>query len=80
MRPTAVDFPRPGSAITNTLGLLISLARWNQLIGSQHTVAPLCRCRPNGTPIIGLPVPIAYGHSPHTCTVVPRHMSGACTY
>lgn len=62
------------------LGLLISPARWNQLMGSQHTVAPVCRCRPSGTPVIGDPLPIAKGHSPHTCTVVPRHISGGWRY
>ncbi len=52
-------------------------ARWYQLIGSQHSVAPVRMCRPNGTPTMGVPAPIANGHMPHTCTVVPRH-SSAC--
>src|SRR5699024_8426890 len=36
--------------------------------------------RPKGTPIMGVPEPIANGHSPHTCFVVPRHSSACCTY
>lgn len=41
MRRMIVDLPRPGLPSTNTDGLLMSFARWNQLIGSQHTVAPV---------------------------------------
>ncbi|MFF1818784.1 hypothetical protein ACFVWG_15895 [Kribbella sp. NPDC058245] len=52
----------------------------NQLIGSQHMVAPERMFRPIGTPTIGLPVPAENGHMPHTCTVVPRHSCGAWTY
>ena len=52
----------------------------NQLIGSQHMVAPDRMFRPIGTPTIGLPVPAANGHIPQTWTVVPRHSAGACTY
>ena len=39
MRRTQVDLPRPGLPRTKQEGLEISLARWNQLIGSQHRVA-----------------------------------------
>jgi hypothetical protein len=60
--------------------LEISFARMNQLIGSQHMVAPDRMFRPIGTPTIGLPVPAANGQSPHTWTVVPRHSAGACRY
>ena len=49
----------------------------NQLIGSAHSDAPVTRCRPTGTPIIGLPVPAAKGQRPQTWTLVARH-SGAC--
>lgn len=75
-----VDLPRPGLPSTNIDGFEISLARMNQLIGSQHMVAPERMLRPIGTPTIGLPVPAANGHMPHTCTVVPRHSAGACRY
>src|SRR5690606_11574241 len=79
MRRTIVDLPRPGRPSTNALGLLMRLARWNQLMGSQHTVAPVCRERPMGTPTMGAPAPTANGHSPQTCTLVPRYSSGGVT-
>lgn len=63
----------------NADGLLMSFARWNHEMGSQQSVAPVCVCRPSGTPIMGVPVPTANGQSPHTWTVVPRHSSGAWT-
>jgi len=44
---------------------MISLARRNHDRGSKHTVAPVCRCRPMGVPIIGVPDPTTHGHSPH---------------
>ena len=77
MRRTAVDLPLPGRDRKNTEGLLISLARWNHEITSQHSVAPVIRLRPMGTPTIGEPVPAAKGHSPHTWFVVARHSPGA---
>jgi hypothetical protein len=52
----------------------------NQLMGSQHIVAPDIMLRPIGTPTIGLPVPEVNGHRPHTWTVVPRHSSAAWMY
>jgi hypothetical protein len=39
MRRTSVDFPRPGLPRTNAEGLESRWARWNQLIGSQQTMA-----------------------------------------
>ncbi len=41
------------------LGTLISRAVRNQLMGSAHTVAPVSRCRPMGTPTTGEPDPAA---------------------
>src|SRR5690606_33351579 len=40
---------------------------------------PVNRWRPRGAPITGLPVPAVYGHKPHTCRVVPRHIEGVET-
>src|SRR5687767_11087180 len=79
MRRTTVDLPRPGLPSTKAEGLLISPARWNQLIGSQQSVAPDSMFRPSGTPTIGVPVPAANGHRPHAWTVVARHWSGGWT-
>jgi hypothetical protein len=76
IRRTRLDLPSPGRPRTNRLGLAISFARRNHAIGSQHTVAAVTRCRPIGTPTIGEPDPAEYGHSPHTCTEVPRHSGG----
>src|SRR5688500_18027581 len=70
----------PGSDSMYTLGLLISRARVYQEIGSKQTVAPVYRCRPIGTPIIGVVEPVPNGHMPHTWTVVPRYSIGASTY
>ena len=67
--------PRPGRPSTNWLGVLIMPLR-NQLIGSQHTVLSDIQCGPSGTPTSGSVVPAENGHSPHTCTLVPRY-SGA---
>ncbi len=51
----------------------MSRARWNQLIGSQQTVAWVSSWRPSGTPIMGEDAPEENGHSPQTWTVVPRY-------
>src|SRR5690242_3142559 len=80
IRRTAVDLPMPGSDSMKTLGLLIRRARVYQEIGSKHTVAPWYRCRPIGTPIIGVVEPVPNGHRPHTCTVVPRYSVGVSTH
>ena len=66
IRRTTVDFPRPGLPRMNAEGLEISRARWNQLIGSQQTVAWVSSWRPSGIPIMGEEVPEENGHSPHT--------------
>ncbi len=80
MRRMPVDLPRPGLPSTNADGLEIRWAVWNQEIGSQHKVAPVVMCRPNGTPTIGVPEPATHGHNPHTCLVVPRNSTaGAIT-
>ena len=73
---TADDLPSPGSPMKNADGLAIKCARLNQEIGSKHTVLPVKRCRPNGTPTIGVPDPMENGHNPHTCIEVPRHSWG----
>src|SRR6202044_1816814 len=58
-------------------GLVIRGARGNHEIGSPHTVTPVIRFWPSGAPADGDPDPAANGHSPHTCTDVPRHIVGA---
>ena len=73
IRRTTVDFPSPGLPRMNADGLEIRRARWNQLIGSQQTVACVSSWRPSGTPIMGEDAPEENGHSPHTWTVVPRY-------
>ncbi|WP_329484297.1 hypothetical protein OG555_19305 [Kribbella sp. NBC_01484] len=78
IRRTTVDFPRPGLPRMVADGLRISLARMNQLIGSQQIVASFLRLRPSGTPIMGAPLPTGNGHSPHTWIEVPRHRGGGC--
>src|SRR5690348_8588704 len=80
MRRTAVDLPMPGSDSMYTLGLLINLARVYHEIGSRQTVAQLERCRPIGTPISGVVLPVPNAHSPHACTVVPRYSTGGSTH
>ena len=60
----------------NSDGLEMYWARVNQLSGSPQTVAPVNRCCPSGTPVMGAPEPAANGHSPQACTVVARHMVG----
>ena len=68
-----MDLPSPGLPRMNAEGLEISRARWNQLIGSQQTVAWVSSWRPSGTPIMGEDAPEENGHSPQTWTVVPRY-------
>lgn len=57
MRRTSVDLPSPGLPRMKAEGLEMSRARWNQLIGSQHTVAWVSSWRPSGTPIMGEDAP-----------------------
>ena len=51
-RRTNVDLPIAGRPMTNMLGCSMMPAR-NQLIGSQHTPAPVVMLRPMGTPSTG---------------------------
>jgi hypothetical protein len=50
----------------NAEGLESRRARWNQLIGSQQTVAWVSSWRPSGTPIMGDDAPDENGHRPQT--------------
>jgi len=75
-RRSTVLLPRPGLPSTKTLGLLISFALVNQLMGSQHRDAPVRRCLPMGTPTIGAPAPRLNGHRPQVCRVLPLHSCG----
>jgi hypothetical protein len=43
--------------------------------GSQHTVSPVRRWCPTGTPTMGVPIPRVCGHSPHACTVVAKEVA-----
>ena len=71
-----MDLPRPGLPRTKQEGLEISLARWNQLIGSQHTPAPVIRLRPTGTPSAGRAMSVPNGQNPpHTWFDVPKNSS-----
>ena len=64
-----------GSPITNMLGCSMMPAR-NQLIGSQHTAAPVMSDRPTGTPSTGNAMSTANGQNPpHTCVLVPKNSS-----
>src|SRR5689334_11449805 len=76
IRLISVDLPRPGMPSMNSDGLEMYRARVNQLSGSPHTVAPVPRCCPRGTPTVGAPDPEANGQSPQACTVVARHIVG----
>ncbi len=58
MRRMRVDLPRPGRPSAKIDGFEM-IPDWNHEIGSAHTVAPVSRCRPSGTPLMGLLDPTA---------------------
>ena len=74
-RRTNVDLPMAGSPMTNMLGCSMMPAR-NQLIGSQHTPAPVVMLRPMGTPSTGSAMSVLNGQNPpHTWVLVPKNSS-----
>lgn len=74
-RRTNVDLPIAGRPMTNMLGCSMMPAR-NQLIGSQHTPAPVVMLRPMGTPSTGRAMSVPNGQKPpHTCVLVPKNSS-----
>ena len=67
--------PMAGRPSRNIEGCLMMPAL-NQLIGSQHTPAPVIRLRPTGTPSAGRAMSVPNGQNPpHTWFDVPKNSS-----
>jgi hypothetical protein len=74
-RRTNVLLPMAGRPSRNIEGCLMMPAL-NQLIGSQHTPAPVIRLRPTGTPSAGRAMSVPNGQNPpHTWFDVPKNSS-----